>query len=79
MDINKVKFLRESLTITACLSHNKSKAQISKKEEIKMSINLSYFEVASENLQYILRSYKIKSAFYTENTLQKLLLRKSRR
>ena len=42
-------------------------------EEIKMSINLPYVEGTSEKLQCILRSHKIRSTFYTENTLRKLL------
>ena len=42
-------------------------------EEIRMSINLPYVEGTSEKLRHILRSHKIKSTFYTENTLRKLL------
>ena len=42
-------------------------------EEIKMSINLPYVEGISEKLRRILRSHKIRSTFYTENTLRKLL------
>ena len=42
-------------------------------EEIKMSINLPYVEGTSEKLQGILRSHEIRSTFYTENTLRKLL------
>ena len=42
-------------------------------EEIKMSINLPYVESTSEKLRRILRSHKIRSTFYTENTLRKLL------
>ena len=42
-------------------------------EEIKMSINLPYVEVTSEKLRHILRSHKIRSTFYTENMLCKLL------
>ena len=42
-------------------------------EEIRMSINLPYVEGTSEKLRRILRSYKIRSTFYTENTLRKLL------
>ena len=42
-------------------------------EEIKMSRNLPYVEGTSEKLRRILRSYKIRSTFYTENTLRKLL------
>ena len=40
-------------------------------EEIRISINLSYVEGASEKLRPILRSHKIRS-FYIENTLRKL-------
>ena len=42
-------------------------------EEIRMSINLAYIEGTSEKLQCILRSHKIRSTFYTEMTLRKLL------
>ena len=42
-------------------------------EEIKMSINLPYVEGTSEKLRRILRSHKIRSTFYTENTLRKLV------
>ena len=38
-----------------------------------MSINLPYVEGTSEKLWRILRSHKIRSTFYTENTLRKLL------
>ena len=38
-----------------------------------MSINLPYVEGTSEKLQRILRSHKIRSTFYAENTLRKLL------
>ena len=42
-------------------------------EEIRISINLPYIEGTSEKLQRILRSHKIRSTFYTEMTLRKLL------
>ena len=42
-------------------------------EEIRMSINLPQVEGASEKLRRILRSHKIRSTFYTEKTLRKLL------
>ena len=42
-------------------------------EEIRMSTNLPYVEGASEKLRCILRSHKIRSTFYTESTLRKLL------
>ena len=38
-----------------------------------MSVNLPYVEGTSEKLQRIFRSHKIRSTFYTENTLLKLL------
>ena len=42
-------------------------------EGIRMSINLPYIEDTSEKLWHILRSHKVRSTFYTENTLHKLL------
>ena len=42
-------------------------------EEIRMSINLPYVEDTSEKQRHILRSRKIRSTFYTENALHKLL------
>ena len=42
-------------------------------EEIRISINLLYVEGTSEKLRRILRSHKIRSTFYTEMTLRKLL------
>ena len=44
-----------------------------REEEIRMSVNLPYVEGTSEKLWRILRSHKIRSTFYTENTLRKLL------
>ena len=38
-------------------------------EEIRMSVNLPFFECNSEKLRRILRSHKIRSTFYTECTL----------
>ena len=38
-----------------------------------MSINLSYIENICEKLRGILRSHKIRSTLYSENTLHKLL------
>ena len=37
-----------------------------------MSINLPYVEGTSKELWHILKSRKIRSTFYTENTLRKL-------
>ena len=42
-------------------------------EEIRISINLLHVEGTSEKLRGILRSHRIRSTFYTENTLHKLL------
>ena len=42
-------------------------------EEIRMSIDLLHIEGTSEKLRRILRSHKIRSTFYTERTLRKLL------
>ena len=42
-------------------------------EDIRVSINLPYVEGTSEKLRHILRSHKIRSIFYTEKTLRKLL------
>ena len=75
MDIKKVlvKTLRDLLTIIPCFNHNNSQATGIKEEEVRMSINLPYIEGTSEKLWRILRSHKIRSTFYTENTLHKLL------
>ena len=48
-------------------------------EEIRLSIYLLYFEGASEKLQHIHRSHKIRSTFYTERTLHKLLCKPKER
>ena len=42
-------------------------------EKIRMSMNLPYVEGASEKLQRILRFHKIRSTFFFEKTLRKLL------
>ena len=42
-------------------------------EEIRMSINLLHTEETSEKRQRILRSHKMRSTFYNENTMRKLL------
>ena len=42
-------------------------------EEIRRSKNLPYVEGTSEKLRSILRSHKIRSTFYTDKTLCKLL------
>ena len=42
-------------------------------EEIRMSINLPCVEGNSEKLRRVLRSHKIRSTLYSENTLRKIL------
>ena len=42
-------------------------------EEIRMSINLPYVEGIREKLPRIVRSHKVRSTFYAQNTLCKLL------
>ena len=54
-------------------SHQLTQATDIQEEEIKASINLPYVEGTSEKLWRILRSHKIRSIFYTEMTLRKLL------
>ena len=44
-----------------------------------MSINLPYVEGIREKLRRILRSHKVRSTFYTENTLRKLLSNRKHR
>ena len=44
-----------------------------------MSTNLPYVEGTSETLRPILRSDKIRSTFYTENNLRKLLCKPKNR
>ena len=68
-----IKSLTEFLTVTACHSHsNKGKPQISE-EEIRMNINLPYFQGANEKIRRTLKSHKIRSTFYTKTTLHNLL------
>ena len=54
-------------------SQQQTHAKDIQEEEIRMSINLPYVESTSEKLRRILRSHKIRSTFYTENTLRKRL------
>ena len=54
-------------------SHQQNHAADIREEEIRMTINLPYVEGTSEKLRRILRSHKIRSTFYTESTLRKLL------
>ena len=76
MDIRKA-LLVKSLRITnnQSLSQSQQLAQATdiQGEEIRMSINLSYVEGTSEKLWSILKSHKIRSTFYTKNSLHKLI------
>ena len=54
-------------------SQQLTQATDNQEEEIRISINLPYVERTSEKLRRILRSHKIRSTFYTEKTLRKLL------
>ena len=53
-------------------SNQLTQATYTQEEEIRMSMNLPYVEDNSEKLRRILRSRKIRSTSYTENTLRKL-------
>ena len=52
-------------------SQQLTQATYIQEEEIRTSINLPYVKETSEKLRRILRSYKIRSTFYTEKTLRK--------
>ena len=54
-------------------SQQQTQATDIQEEEIRISINLPYVEGSSEKLQRILGSHKIRSTFYTEKALRKLL------
>ena len=69
-----IKSLTEFLTVIACHSHSKKrKATDIQEEEIRMNINLPYFQGANEKIQRTLKSHKIRSTFYTKTTLHNLL------
>ena len=72
MDINKA-FRR--ITNNHSLPQSQQLTQVSdiQGEEIRMSINFSYVEGTSEKLWCVFRSHKIRSTFYTEITLHKIL------
>ena len=55
------------------LSQQLTQATDIQEEDIRISINLPYVKRTSEKLRRILRSHKIRSTFYTEMTLHKLL------
>ena len=54
-------------------SQQQTEAIDMQEEEMSVSINLAYFEGTIEKQPRILRSHKIKSTFYAESTLRKLL------
>ena len=70
--INKI-FRR--ITNNHCLPQSQQLTQATdiQEEGIRISINLPYVEGTSEKLLRILRSHKIRSTFYAEMTLRKLL------
>ena len=51
----------------------KEKARIKQVLMVRMGINLPYVEDNGEKLRRIFMSHKIRSTFYTEKTLRKLL------
>ena len=67
------------ITINHILPQLQMQATYIQKEEIRMSIKLSYVEGTSEKLRRILSSHKIRSAFYTESTWPKLLCKQKDR
>ena len=70
--INKI-FRRITNNHSLPQSQKLTQATDIQEEEIRMSINLPYVEGTSEKLRRVLRSHKIRSTFYTEMTLRKLL------
>ena len=70
--INKI-FRRITNNHSLPQSQQLTQATDIQEEEIRISINLPYVEGSSEKLQRILGSHKIRSTFYTEKALRKLL------
>ena len=70
--INKV-FRRITNNHSLPQSQELTQATDIQEEEFRISITLLYVEGTSEKLWRILRSHKIRSTFYTEMTLHKLL------
>ena len=56
-------------------SQQQTQATAILEEEVRMSVNLPHVQRTSEQLRCILKSDKIRSTFYTENTLCKLFCR----
>ena len=71
--INSKIFKRITNNHSLPQSQQLTQATDNQEEEIRMSINLLYVEGTTENLRSILRSHKIRSTFYTEKALRKLL------
>ena len=70
--INKI-FRRITNNHSLPQSQQKTQAIDIQEEEIRINIKLPYVEGTSKKLRRILRSHKIRSTFYTEMTLRKLL------
>ena len=70
--INKI-FRRITNNHSLPQSQQLTQATDIQEEEIRISRNLPYVQGTSEKLRHILRSHKIRSTFYTEKTLRKLL------
>ena len=70
--INKM-FKRITNNHSSSQSQQQTQATNVQEEDIRVSINLLYVKGTNEKLRRILRSHNIKSTFYTENTLRKLL------
>ena len=60
------------MRLVSCLLFQTHATDI-QKQEVRMSVNLPYVEGTSEKLRRTLRSRKIRSTFYTEETMHKLL------
>ena len=65
----------KTFTNNHSLSQSQQQLQVTyiQEQDFSMSVNLPYVGGISEKLRRILRSYKIRSTFYTESTLLKLL------
>ena len=70
--INKI-FKRITKNHSLPQSNQLTQATDIQEEKIRMSINLPYVESTSKTLRRTIRSNKIRSTFYTENTFRKLL------
>ena len=60
------------MRLVSCLLFQTHATDI-QKQEVRMSVSLPYVEGTSEKLRRTLRSRKIRSTFYTEETMHKLL------